>query len=332
MGIMQSFAFYGDSAVCGILADNLQAAGFQLSDSIEAADAVFTYCLTQNQLEEAYWGNDGLLHKVKKGCVMVDLSPSTPSFAKENYALARVSEVQALDAPITVSDITSEHAFGDADNLVMLVGGESDVVESMMPLLSSVASTVRPMGVPGNGQLAKVAQTIQLAAQLVALVESHAICRANGEQALGAVQAAVEDGLMSAQVEALCRAIETRDFTGSYTTQVMLSELQAVMNASEDTDIVLPQAEACLRLVELFLVVGGSDMNAPALGLVYAGKDECDRYHLDWSRAENLYEQDHDDGEDEADIDADAPALFNDDNAEGYQVTYHDGYRTLTTD
>lgn len=328
--MVRSFAFFGDSAVCGVLADNLQAAGFELADSVEEADAVFTYCLSQDQLEDAYWGTKGVLHMMKQGGVMVDLSPSTPGFAKENYAMARVSEVQALDAPITVTDITSEHAFGDSSNLVMLVGGESDVVETMMPMLTAIAQTVRPMGVPGNGQLAKVSQTIQLAAQLVALVESHAICRANGEHALEAVQAAVEDGLASPKVEALCRCIEGRDFHGSYTTQVLLSELQAVMNASEDTDVVLPQAEACLRLVELFLVVGGTDMNATALGLVYADKDECERYHLDWSRAENLYEQDHDDEEDDELYEQ--PEVPADENLDdGYQVTYHDGYRTLSS-
>jgi 3-hydroxyisobutyrate dehydrogenase len=328
--MVRSFAFFGDSAVCGVLADNLQAAGFELADSVEQADAVFTYCLSQDQLEDAYWGTKGVLHMMKQGGVMVDLSPSTPGFAKENYAMARVSEVQALDAPITVADITSEHAFSDSSNLVMLVGGESDVVETMMPMLTAIAQTVRPMGVPGNGQLAKVSQTIQLAAQLVAVVESHAICRANGEHALESVQAAVEDGLASPKVEALCRCIEGRDFHGSYTTQVLLSELQAVMNASEDTDVVLPQAEACLRLVELFLVVGGTDMNATALGLVYADQDECKRYHLDWSRAENLYEQDHDDDEDE-DLYEQPAAPIDENLDDGYQVTYHDGYRTLSS-
>lgn len=334
--MVQTFACYGDSVVCGVVADNLQAAGFELADSIEAADVVFTYCLAQDQLEDAYWGTKGILHMVKQGCVMVDLSASTPGFAKENYAMARVSEVQALDAPITVMDVTSEHAFDDSANLVMLVGGESDVVEAMMPMLTAIAQTVRPMGVPGNGQLAKVSQTIQLGAQLVALVESHAICRANGEHALVSVQAAVEDGLASPKVAALCRAIEGREFHGTYTTQVLLSELQAVMNASEDTDVVLPQAEACLRLVELFLVVGGTDMNATALGLMYADKDECDRYHLDWSRAENLYQQGHDDEDDELydepyDEGVSGEAAADPYLDDGYQVTYHDGYRTLSS-
>ena len=59
---------------------------------METADAIFTYCLTQQQLEDAYWDTDGILSKAKKDCCLVDLSPSTPSFAKELYALARVSE------------------------------------------------------------------------------------------------------------------------------------------------------------------------------------------------------------------------------------------------
>ncbi len=297
--MVKSFAFYGDSAVGQVLAENLQAAGFELADSMETADAIFTYCLTQQQLEDAYWDTDGILSKAKKDCCLVDLSPSTPSFAKELYALARVSELQALDAPLTVKDITSQKAFGDAGDVILLVGGEEEILDRMKPMLSALAHSIRFMGVPGSGQLAKVSQTIQLSAQLVALVESHAICRANEEKAFDAVSAAVDDGLLSPYAARLCRAVEDREFNGTYSAQVLLSELQAVLNTSEDTDVVLPQSEACLRLVELFLVVGGTDMNATALGLVYADKKESDAYHLDWSRAETLYQQGHDDDDDD---------------------------------
>lgn len=314
----RSFAFYGDRALGQIISENLQHAGFPLADSLEQADTVFTYFLTQQQLEDAYWETDGILSIGKSDCCFVDLSPSTPSFAKELYALARVSDAQALDAPLSVKDLTKEHTFSDPSNLTLLVGGESEVIERMMPMLTAIAETVRPMGAPGMGQLAKVAQTVQRAAELVALVETHAICQALQASAQDPTDAAVEDGVVAPHLSRLCTAIETRHFHGSYSARVLLSELQAVMNASEDTDVVLPQSEACLRLVELFSIVGGTDLNAAALGLMYADKEECAQYHLDWSRAESLYQLGTDDEED----------LFDDDDPRSFG-TYDDDEGSL---
>ena len=259
--------------------------------------------LRSSWLEDAYWDTDGILSKAKKDCCLAWYSsPSTPSFAKELYALARVSELQALDAPLTVKDIASQKAFGDAGDVVLLVGGEEEILERMKPMLSALAH-FHPIHGRSRflGQLAKVSQTIQLSAQLVALVESHAICRANEEQAFDAVSAAVDDGLLSPYAARLCRAVEDCGFQRHvFCRRSWLSELQAVLNTSEDTDVVLPQSEACLRPVELFLVVGGTDMNATALGLVYADKKESERTTtLDWSRAETLYQQGHDDDDDD---------------------------------
>lgn len=300
--MVESFAFYGDSAIGQVIAGNLQRAGFRLAEDIASADAVFTYCLTQQQLEDAYWETDGILSQAHADACVVDLSPSTPSFAKELYALARAADQQALDAPLCVADITSEHAFAHPENLSVLVGGEAEILDRMQPMLQAIAGKVRHMGVPGCGQIAKAAQTLQFAAQLVSLVEANALCQVNDETALAAVHAAVEDGLAAPRVERLCRALVERDFRGSYTAQVLRAELEAAQNAAEDADLVLPQAEACQRLVELFMVVGGTDLNATALGLLFAGEEERKQYHLDWSRAESLYHQhehDDDDGDDD---------------------------------
>lgn len=306
-----TFVFSGDAYVGEIIAKKLTDAGFVLAEDMSHADYVFTYCLTQTELEDAYFESDGALHLAKEGACFVDLSPSSPSFAKEVYALAQVSEMEAIDAPLVIKDICDHDAFGNRDNLVMLVGAEDEVFDKAKPLLEALAATVRHLGMPGSGQLAKSVQTVQLAAQLVSLIEGWAIGKANSADIAQAMEAAVADGFVAPPLMKVYQAIADSHFHGTYTAQVLMSEIAAVLNGADDEDLILPQAEACMHLVELFMVVGGTDLSATALSLVYGDEEECKEHGLDWSRAENLYDgghehhHDHEHDEDDEEYDDD---------------------------
>lgn len=214
-------------------------------------------------------------------------------------------DMQAIDAPLVIKDVCDHDAYRNKDGLIILAGAEDEVFEQMKPMLSAIASTVHHMGMPGSGQLAKATQTVQLAAQLVSLVEGWAIGKANSADVSESIRMAVSDGLMPASIVHVFDAMTDRHFHGTYTAQVMMSEIAAVLNGADDSDLILPQAEACLHLVELFMVVGGSDLNATALSLVYGDEEECAQFGLDWSRAEEIYDgaHDHDHDHDEYDDD-----------------------------
>ena len=291
-----TFAFSGDQYIGELVSHKLQDAGFVLAAGLASADLIFTYCLSQTQLEDAYLGTGGAVESAKEGCCMVDLSPSTCTLAKEIYAVARVNELQAIDAPLVLVDPCAHDAFGDAENVMMLVGGEDGAVAEAMPLLSVLAHDVRHLGLAGSGQLAKAVCTAQQASALIALVESHAIAKAQGESAGAALAAATAAGFLAPQALSIYQAMEEGHFHGTYSCRVVLAELTAVINGAEEIELVLTQVEACQHLVELFVVVGGGDLPAPALALAYAADDEGASYGLDWTRADGIYggEGDHD--------------------------------------
>ena len=290
----KTFAFAGDQAVGQIVAGKLQEAGFALAAGLASADYIFTYCLAQSQLEDVYLGSGGTVESAKEGCCLVDLSPSTSTLAKEIYAVARVNELQSLDAPVVLKDPCAHDAFGEPGNVMMLVGGEDEAFEQALPMLEAIAGDVRHLGLAGSGQLAKAMCTVQQAAALVALVEARALAKAQGEEAAAAIDAAVAAGIASPGARAVYQAMLDSHFHGTYSCQVMMAELTAVMNGAEEIELVLPQAEACQHLLELFLVVGGADLAVPSLALAYSTEDESVAFGLDWSRADDIFEHDHD--------------------------------------
>ena len=88
----KTFVFVGDTEVGSRLSQSLNAGGFSTAASLSDADVVFTYYETQQGLEDLYFDSKGLLQDTKEGALLVDLSPTTPSFARELYAVARVNE------------------------------------------------------------------------------------------------------------------------------------------------------------------------------------------------------------------------------------------------
>ena len=80
---------------------------------------------------------------------------------------------------------------------------------------------------------------------------------------------------------------------------MMLGDVLAAMTAADDVDLILPQLESVMHLLEVLFVIGGDDRSPAALALLYRAEEESARHGLDWSRAETMYasfgnEHDHD--------------------------------------
>ena len=120
------YAFIGNDAVGDVVRERLDAAGWTRTDDVASAAMVVTYCTSQTALEDAYFDENGSVQAASPHTVLVDLSASTPSFARELNAVAIVSDLASIEAPLVVADPMQPDALSDRDNLMCLVGGEED--------------------------------------------------------------------------------------------------------------------------------------------------------------------------------------------------------------
>ena len=295
----RTFVFVGDTEIGSRISQSLVSGGFRTAPGLRDADVVFTYYEPQQGLEDLYFDSRGLLQDTKEGALLVDLSPTTPSFARELYAVACVNERHTLDAPLVVRNIVEEDAFENKDNLLMFVGGEEDRFEEIKDMLHAIARHVLYLGEAGCGQSAKIMATLQRASALIGVIESYATYL-NGDVAFDweeVMDTLSVAGCISPVNIAYIDAIRNRDFTGSYTVEILMAELVAALAAADDKDRIIPQAEAGFRLMELLALVGGAAYNPAALALVFDDEDAAKKFGLDWSRAAGAYEE-HDHGHD----------------------------------
>ena len=311
---METYAFVGNEAVGTAIEGGLAGAGFSRVEDVVRADAVITYCASQEALEDAYFESDGLMQRVRPGTLLVDLSPSTPTFARELEAVATVSDLAFVEAPIAVADPTRADAFSDPANLACCIAGEEDAVAAALPLVESFAAAVHVIGGSGSAQVAKAAFTVQHVSQIVSAIEAEALRRAvrfasagTGANVEGPARAQSEVG------ERVIAAALAERFGSAYTVEFLMGDLAAALATADDADLILPQAEACQHLFELLSVIGGADMSPAALSLVYGEEADCARNGLDWTRAEEAFgpsdhDHDEDDYDNDDDIDDDYPS------------------------
>ena len=292
-----TYVYFGNQTVGGAVERFLGNAGWQRVEECSDASVAITYCTNQDMLEDAYFDDGGFVQVAQPGTLLIDLSPSTPGFARELSAVALVSDLHPVEAPIAVLNPTWEDAFSSTSNLVCFAAGEEDDVKQALPILEALAGEVREQGPLGSAQLARAAFTIQQVASLVATAEAQALCYA-ARRAASADNLAPDAPHPATDIarEYLSAIVDER-FEGTYTLEMMMGELAAALTAADDADLILPQTEACMHLLELLAVIGGSDKSPVSLALVYGEESACAEQGLDWTRAEQFYSEHPDAGE-----------------------------------
>ena len=289
------FAYIGNDTVGAVVAAGLGAAGYARTDDVAAADVVVTYCTSQTALEDAYFDEEGIVQGARPHTMLIDLSAATPSFARELNAVAIVSDLAAVEAPLVVADTALSDAFAERSNLMCLVGGEEADIQAARPLLEAFAGAVQETGGSGSAQLARAAYTLQTAAQIMSAIEADALYRAIQRSSTSFGASFERAGATTPEAEHVLAAVNAGRFDGTYTIEMLMAELSAALMAADDVDLILPQAEACLHLLELLAVIGGADKAPSALALVYGEEAACAENGLDWTRAEQAYASEEDD-------------------------------------
>lgn len=287
---MTTFAFLGDEVISSALTPLLQNAGYTKVKA-SSAEVVFTYDASLSGLEELYFGDDGVVMNAQEKVVFVDLSPAMPSFAEELYQLASVNNATLVAAPLIVKNPVAHNAF-TPDNLMIVAGAEHTAYEQVRDMLNVLANRVLLVGTVSDAQAYKMAHTIATASGMVSLVEAFSSLRTTDaardpEDLVDILMTSV--GLGSAQ-DSFVQAMIESDFEGTYTIGIVMAELAAALSWLEETDTLMPQADASFHLYELLALVGGANYNPAALSLLFAPEEETKAYNLNWAAVEGEYD------------------------------------------
>lgn len=134
---------------------------------IKAADVVITIVGYPADVEEVYLGDEGLIKNAEKGKTLIDMTTSSPRLAAKINTEALKHGVRTLDAPVSGGDIGAREA-----RLSIMVGGDKQVYEEMLPLFEVMGKNIVYQGPAGSGQHCKMANQIVIASAMMGVCEA----------------------------------------------------------------------------------------------------------------------------------------------------------------
>lgn len=285
-----SFVYRGNATIGNYVRERLMRAGWDPCEAVDDADAIITYFTSQTALEDEYFDEGGIVQKASKNAMLIDLSPSTPSFSRELSAIAFVNDLRPIEAPLAVVDPTEEDAFRDKENVMCFLACEKGDVEDAREIIDLIAGDVVEVGSNGSAQLARASRTVQTVALMMGVVESDALYRATRASTSSLDHFEGDTVPLTELSERVLDSIDDGRFSSTYTNEIFLAEISAAMTAADDVDLILPQLEAVMHLVEIMCIIGGDKLSPAALSLLYREEGAGADQGLDWSRAEKYYE------------------------------------------
>lgn len=122
------------------------------TSAANAADIVVTSVADDEAMKSVYLGTGGIIEGIRPGSIVVDTSTVDPGTILEVGVEIDRTGAAFLDCPVSGSVSTVE-----AGTLIIMAGGESDLIARVEPLLSSISKRVIRVGARGAGAACKLA-------------------------------------------------------------------------------------------------------------------------------------------------------------------------------
>lgn len=227
-------------------------------------DVVFTNLPDTPDVELVALGENGIIAGAHAGLVFVDNSTIKPAAARAIAAKLAGQGVQALDAPVSGGDIGARNG-----TLTIMVGGEASALEKVMPVFQAMGKTITHVGGAGAGQVAKAANQIMVAAQMVAMGELLVFSKKAGVDPQKVVEA-IKAGA------AQCWTLDVKPprlFDGNrqpgFKAYMQAKDLNIVMESAREYGIPLPATAEHAQLFNAMLQMGMAELdNSAVIGVI----------------------------------------------------------------
>lgn len=233
------------------------------SSPVEVArqvDVVFTNLPDSPDVEQVVLGKEGILEGAHEGLVYVDNSTIKPETARAVAERLAEKGVMALDAPVSGGDIGARNG-----TLTIMVGGDEAALQKVMPVFEAMGKKITHIGEAGSGQIAKAANQIMVAAQMVAMGELLIFAQKAGADPRKVVEA-IKGGA------AQCWSLDVKPprlFSGNrqpgFKARMQAKDLNIIMESARAFGVPLPSAAIHTQLFNAMVQQGLGDLDNSAV-------------------------------------------------------------------
>lgn len=205
------------------------------ADLASRCNIVFAIVGFPPDVREVFLGSRGALAGARAGTVLVDMTTSQPSLAREIHTAAQARSCFALDAPVSGGDIGAKNAA-----LSIMVGGEKDVFEAVLPCFEAMGKAIVHQGPAGSGQHTKMVNQILIAGNMMGVCEALLYGFKAGLNLETVLQSVGGGAAASWSLNNLGPRILKGDFEPGFFVEHFLKDLAIVLEESRSMGLCLP--------------------------------------------------------------------------------------------
>ena len=197
----------------------------------------------ERSVEDIYLGTGNVLHSIRPGSRIIELSTISPGTSRQLHRAARQSAISALDVAVSGSSPSAE-----AGTLTLFGGGEREVFETAESIFAGIARQWFYMGPSGSGVAMKLVVNTLLGVGMQALAEAIALgLRLDLPRDLLFDTLAKTAVVAPAHAGKLATAKE-HDYSPQFPLRLMRKDFGLIASAAEQLGLAMPATEAAAAI------------------------------------------------------------------------------------
>jgi 3-hydroxyisobutyrate dehydrogenase-like beta-hydroxyacid dehydrogenase len=211
-------------------------------------------------VETVLFAEKGLIHGLSPGSIVVDLSTIHYLATLRIEERLRAVGVTFIDAPVSGMEARAKEG-----TLTVMMGGNSETVEKIRPILDAIGNNIVYMGKTGNGQLTKLTNQLLFNISAAAMAEILPMAVKLGLDPEGVCRVVTTGTGRTFALEFFTPHILENNFKPGYTLSGAYKDMESAAEISSQMKIPLPVFAAAMQTYQMALVQGLGNENKGAM-------------------------------------------------------------------
>lgn len=231
-----------------------------VSELAKESNVIITMVGYPKDVEEVYFGEQGIINNAKVGTTLIDMTTSKPSLAKDIYIKAKNKGIFSLDAPVSGGDIGAKNA-----TLTIMVGGEEEIFEKTKPIFEVLGNNIILQGEAGAGQHTKMCNQIAIASNMIGVCEAMVYAKKAGLNPENVLKSIGSGAAGSWSLSNLAPRMLNGNFEPGFYVKHFIKDMKIALEEAKEMGLYTPGLELSKRLYDIIEKDGKGDKGTQVL-------------------------------------------------------------------
>lgn len=231
-----------------------------IAQCAQGKDAVITIVGYPKDVEEVYFGQGGILENASAGCVLIDMTTTSPQLSVKIEQAAKEKGLKALDAPVSGGDVGAKNG-----TLSIMVGGEKETYTQCLPIFQAMGTNIIYEGKAGAGQHTKMANQIALGGAIAGVCEALTYAKKVGLDLQTMLDSISKGAAGSWQMSNTAPRMLKGDFDPGFFVKHYIKDMNIALEEAAHVDLTMPVLNEVHDMYQALDDQGMGDLGTQAL-------------------------------------------------------------------